>query len=230
MPETLAAVARPRMRAPRQVQGLLPGPATSAVPHGAEAALAERLGLGTIKTVSVLLLDPPLPEWVDAAGGKTHAAAALAGERRQACGAACSACARTAAVEAARAHQAQGRRHRRARGLADPRGAEAASSPTPTTSVRGYGNLLVTVHPRRVDRVLRPLPRDLRVPGPAREARSNRRPRSAQTGIATRCRTCTSSSSSRRRLAGRVARTRLPRGGRVKSHVRAAPPASASQH
>jgi hypothetical protein len=74
----------PRMRAaqPREwlpAQGCEPmdppyehfcqGPRQVPMPWGAEAELAERLGLGSIETVGRLLNDRPRPEWVAAAGG-----------------------------------------------------------------------------------------------------------------------------------------------------------------
>jgi murein DD-endopeptidase MepM/ murein hydrolase activator NlpD len=44
------------------------GPRRVPAPHGPEAALAAQLELGTGKTVSHLILEPPKPEWVSAAG------------------------------------------------------------------------------------------------------------------------------------------------------------------
>jgi murein DD-endopeptidase MepM/ murein hydrolase activator NlpD len=45
------------------------GPRRAPRPHGAAAALAQRLEIGTHHTVSELLLHPPKPAWVQAAGG-----------------------------------------------------------------------------------------------------------------------------------------------------------------
>lgn len=45
------------------------GPRQVPMPWGADAELAERLGLGSIETVGRLLNDRPRPEWVAAAGG-----------------------------------------------------------------------------------------------------------------------------------------------------------------
>lgn len=44
------------------------GPRRAPLPFGPEAELAKRLGLGDRKTVSHVLLQPPKPEWVEAAG------------------------------------------------------------------------------------------------------------------------------------------------------------------
>jgi murein DD-endopeptidase MepM/ murein hydrolase activator NlpD len=44
------------------------GPRRAPLPFGEEAELAAELGLGDRKTVSHLLLQPPKPEWIEAAG------------------------------------------------------------------------------------------------------------------------------------------------------------------
>ncbi|MDH5675721.1 MAG: M23 family metallopeptidase [Myxococcales bacterium] len=49
-------------------RGFCQGPRRVPEPHGAAAELAEKLGLGTRKAAGSLLISPPKPEWVEAAG------------------------------------------------------------------------------------------------------------------------------------------------------------------
>lgn len=44
------------------------GPKRVPKPHGKAAELADRLGLGDVKTISHLILEPPEPNWIAAAG------------------------------------------------------------------------------------------------------------------------------------------------------------------
>jgi hypothetical protein len=53
----------------KQNKGFCQGPRRVPKPHGAEAALAEELGLGIIDTVWRLLSDGPEPSWIQAAAG-----------------------------------------------------------------------------------------------------------------------------------------------------------------
>lgn len=49
------------------------GPRMVPVPHGEAAARAERLGLGTVRVVSKVMLGSPEQAWIDEVGSKTHA-------------------------------------------------------------------------------------------------------------------------------------------------------------
>jgi murein DD-endopeptidase MepM/ murein hydrolase activator NlpD len=49
-------------------KGFCQGPRRVPVPHGAEAELAHRLGLGTLEAAGDLMFETPKQEWIDAAG------------------------------------------------------------------------------------------------------------------------------------------------------------------
>ena len=52
----------------RKARAFCQGPRKVPLPFGADAQRAQQLGLGTVKTVSHLLLAAPKPEWISAAG------------------------------------------------------------------------------------------------------------------------------------------------------------------
>ncbi len=64
----------PRLRrcSRRGARRFCDGPRMVPVPHGEAAERAERLGLGTTRAVSQLMLGRPDPAWVDAVESKTH--------------------------------------------------------------------------------------------------------------------------------------------------------------
>jgi hypothetical protein len=101
------------------------GPRRVPRPHGSAAELAQRLGLGTIKAVSHLILRPPKHEWLQAAGPADPDRALRRGSSRP-------------------------RRHKGVDiGAPDGTPLRAARSGLVAYSdngVRGYGNLLVVVH------------------------------------------------------------------------------------
>jgi murein DD-endopeptidase MepM/ murein hydrolase activator NlpD len=117
------------------------GPRKAPMPYGAEALLAHDLGLGEVKTVSHLLLEPPKPEWIEAAGP--------AREEKM-----------LWPVEDGKFWRGFGRvkrgpkRKRRHRGIdigapdgTPIRAAKSGLVAYADNGVRGYGNLLVTIHP-----------------------------------------------------------------------------------
>jgi murein DD-endopeptidase MepM/ murein hydrolase activator NlpD len=121
-------------------------------PHGPEAELAAQLGLGTLSTANYLLLEPAVPEWVQAAGSARDAALRWpvdGGHLGRGVD-------RAGRASQARPGRAQRSRHRRHRHLGiDIAAAEgslihAASSGIVAyadNGVRGYGNLLMIIHP-----------------------------------------------------------------------------------
>ncbi|MDD9933710.1 MAG: M23 family metallopeptidase [Myxococcales bacterium] len=122
-------------------RGFCEGPRRVPAPHGEAAALAERLRLGEIKTVSHLMLKAPEPEWVEAAGpdrGERLLWPVVGGKLWRGFG-------------KVRRGPKRKKRHKGI-DIGAPEGTllRAAKSGLVAYSdngVRGYGNLLVTVHP-----------------------------------------------------------------------------------
>ncbi|MFW6050684.1 MAG: M23 family metallopeptidase [Myxococcota bacterium] len=116
------------------------GPLKVAKPHGEAAALAERLGLGTLDTASHLLRDPPEPRWVEAVEGEPQRSLRWP-------------------VEGGNLWRGYGRVRRRGGGHRLHKGVDIGAEPgTPVVSVndalvayahnevKGYGNLIMLVH------------------------------------------------------------------------------------
>lgn len=117
------------------------GPRMVPVPHGEAAARAEALGLGTVQAVSRLMLARPEQAWIDAIGSKTHATMHFP-------------------VDHGRLGRGVGFvrraeiRHRHHDGVdigaevgATVRAAEDAIVAYADNGIRGYGNLVVLLHP-----------------------------------------------------------------------------------
>lgn len=126
-------------------RGFCQGPRRVPAPHGPAAELAQRLGLGTIKTVSVLLLDPPDPAWVAAAGTDTGEALLFPVDEGHVW---------RGLQRARRSKPSQRWRPLKHKGIdvGAPEGAliravQSGIVAYADNGVRGYGNLLVTVHP-----------------------------------------------------------------------------------
>jgi hypothetical protein len=124
-------------------RGFCQGPRRVPAPHGPAAELAEQLGLGTTKAVSVLLLEAPKPEWV-AAAGEADARAPLypVAEGMVWRG-----------LQRARGSSGRpGRIKHKGVDIGAPQGSAIRAVQSGIVAyadngVRGYGNLLVTVHP-----------------------------------------------------------------------------------
>jgi hypothetical protein len=117
------------------------GPRRAPLPRGPEAKLARKLGLGDIKTVSQVTLDPPPAAWVAAAGPDTEADSLQwpvpEGQLWRGFG---------------RVRRGKFRRWHRGIDIGAPertlfRAARGGLVIYADNGVRGYGNLMVVVHP-----------------------------------------------------------------------------------
>jgi murein DD-endopeptidase MepM/ murein hydrolase activator NlpD len=123
-------------------RGFCQGPRRAARPWGPAAELAGRLGLGDVKTVSHLLLSAPKPEWIAAAGDDAFPEQllwpVLGGKLWRGFGRV------GGGTKRARRHKGVDI------GASDGtliRAAKSGIVAYADNGVRGYGNLLVTVHP-----------------------------------------------------------------------------------
>ncbi len=123
-------------------KGFCQGPRKVPLPHGEEAALAKRLGLGTLTAAGDLLFESPKPEWIEAAGEPNDETLLWPVEQG------------SVWRGLQRPHRTKSGFHHRHKGvdIGAPEGAliRAVKSGIVGYSdngVHGYGNLLVTIHP-----------------------------------------------------------------------------------
>lgn len=126
-------------------RGYCEGPRRAPEPHGAPAELAKRLGLGEVKSVSRLLLDPPPPDWALAAGTPALPTPAPALLWPVADGKLWRGYGRVRRPKA-RAHRHRGIDVGAPEGT-PIRAAQSGLVVYANNEVHGFGNLLVTVHP-----------------------------------------------------------------------------------
>ena len=125
-------------------KGYCQGPRKVPLPHGAEADLAARLGLGTRDVAGDLLVDAPKPEWTEAAGPDRREALLWPVDEGEVW--------RGLQQKRSRKNKRGPRHSHKGVDIGAPEGSliRAVKSGLVAYSdngVRGYGNLLVTLHP-----------------------------------------------------------------------------------
>jgi hypothetical protein len=139
--EWLATRGRECRRHRRGQRWYCQGPRRAPLPYGPAAELATALGLGELKTVSHLLLNPPLTEWVVAAGKPSGGPLLFPIDEG------------VVWRGLQRPRKVRGKFHPRHKGIdiggrqgTEVRAVERGIVAYADNGIRGYGNLLVTVH------------------------------------------------------------------------------------